>query len=90
MLAVRVLGCSGSYAAAGGACTGYLVQSTGANVWLDAGPGTLSNLQRHARLGDLDAIVLTHAPPDHWLELPVVANALEWYERRDQIGRAHV
>jgi len=85
MLAVRVLGCSGSYAAAGGACTGYLVQSTGANVWLDAGPGTLSNLQRHARLGDLDAIVLTHAHPDHWLELPVVANALEWYERRDPL-----
>lgn len=85
MLAVRILGCSGSYAAAGGACTGYLVQSTGTNVWLDCGPGTLANLQEFAALADLDAIVLTHAHPDHWLELPVIANALEWYEPRDRL-----
>lgn len=85
MLAVRILGCSGSYAAAGGACSGYLVQSSGTMVWLDAGPGTLANLQRHTELAALDALVLTHAHPDHWLELPIVANALEWYEPRDPL-----
>lgn len=85
MLAVNVLGCSGSYAAAGGACTGYLMQSSGANVWLDAGPGTLANLQKECALADLDAIVLTHAHPDHWLEMPVVANAIEWYEPRERL-----
>lgn len=82
MMAVEILGCSGSYAAAGGACTGYLVRSTDAAVWLDCGPGTLSNLQKTTSLGQLAAIVLTHAHPDHWLELPVVANALQWYEPR--------
>ncbi len=82
MLAVTVLGYSGSYAAAGGACTGYLMQSPGANVWLDAGPGTLANLQEICSLKELDAVVITHAHPDHWLELPVVANAIRWYERR--------
>ena len=85
MLAVTVLGCSGSYAEPGGACTGYLVQSSGARVWLDAGPGTLANLQDSCRLTELDAVVITHAHPDHWLELPVVANALEWYETRDPL-----
>lgn len=85
MLAVRILGCSGSYAAAGGACTGYLVQSSGTNVWLDCGPGTLANLQQWIALADLDAIVLTHAHPDHWLELPIIANALEWYEPRERL-----
>jgi len=85
MLAVSILGCSGSYAAAGGACTGYLMQSPRANVWLDAGPGTLANLQTICRLADIDAIVLTHAHPDHWLELPVVANAIQWYEPRDPV-----
>lgn len=81
-LAVEVLGSSGSYASAGGACSGYLIHSAGARVWLDAGPGTLANLQRSCALGDLGAIVLSHAHPDHWLELPVLANALEWYEPR--------
>ena len=85
MLAVTVLGCSGSYAAAGGACSGYLIQSPQANVWLDAGPGTLANLQAVCSLGDLDAVVLTHAHPDHWLEMPVVANAIQWYETRSRL-----
>ena len=54
-------------------------------MWLDCGPGTLANLHEWATLADLDAIVLTHAHPDHWLELPIVANALEWYEPRDRL-----
>ncbi len=76
---VTVLGCSGSYAKAGGACTGFLVQSPQANVWLDAGPGTLANLQEHICLSDLNAIVLSHEHADHWLELPVVYNAIRHY-----------
>lgn len=82
---VTVLGCSGSYAGPDGACTGFLVQSPGAAVWLDAGPGTLANLQRHVRLADLSAIVLTHEHPDHWLELPVVYSAVRHYEPRDPV-----
>ena len=85
MLAVTVLGCSGSYAGPGGACTGYLVQTSTSSVWLDAGPGTLANLQNTCSLADLDAVVLTHAHPDHWLEIPIVANALEWYEKRERL-----
>lgn len=61
------------------------MQSPQANVWLDAGPGTLANLQLVCTLGELDAVVLTHAHPDHWLELPVVANALQWYESRSRL-----
>ncbi len=78
-LKVTVLGCSGSYANAGGACTGFLVQSPQANVWLDAGPGTLANLQDYICLSDLTAIVLSHEHADHWLELPVVYNAIRHY-----------
>ncbi len=84
-LKITVLGCSGSYATAGGACTGFLVQSPKANVWLDAGPGTLSNLQEHICLSDLTAIVLSHEHADHWLELPVVYNAIRHYVLCDPI-----
>jgi ribonuclease BN (tRNA processing enzyme) len=75
-LQLTVLGCDGSYPGPGGACSGYLVESpaTGVGsrptrVWLDAGPGTLGNLQRHVGFGDVDAIVLTHSHPDHWTDV---------------------
>ena len=76
---ITVLGCSGAYAKKVGACTGFLVQSTGANVWLDAGPGTLGNLQKHIEIEQLTAVVLTHEHADHWLELPVLYNAIRHY-----------
>lgn len=75
---LTVLGCSGTYAQPGGACSGYLLRSEGATVWLDAGPGTLANLQRHVPLTGVDAVVLSHQHPDHWLELPVFRNALKY------------
>jgi ribonuclease BN (tRNA processing enzyme) len=77
-LTVTVLGCSGTYAAPGGACSGYLFESAGCAVWVDCGAGTLANLQRHVTLADLDAIVISHSHPDHWTELPVVRNALKY------------
>ncbi len=81
-LTVTVLGASGSYAGPGGACTGFLVRSAAARVWLDAGPGTFANLQQHVSLSELSALVLSHEHPDHWLELPVVCSALRHYEPR--------
>jgi ribonuclease BN (tRNA processing enzyme) len=74
-LTVTVLGCSGTYATEGNACSGYLVRSDTTVLWLDAGPGTLANLQRHVALPDVDAVVISHSHPDHWLELPVLRNA---------------
>ncbi|MGH3578408.1 MAG: MBL fold metallo-hydrolase [Mycobacterium sp.] len=74
-LSVTVLGCDGSYAGAGGACSGYLVQGAGLNLWVDAGPGTLANLQRHVTLSEVDAVVLSHEHPDHWHDLEGLAVA---------------
>ena len=68
-LRVTVLGCSGSYPGSAQACSGYLVRSGGVMVWLDAGPGTLANLQTHIGLRDVDAIVLSHHHPDHWSDI---------------------
>jgi ribonuclease BN (tRNA processing enzyme) len=77
-LTVTILGCSGTYAAAGNACSGYLVRGGGTTVLMDAGPGTLANLQNHVGLADLDAVVISHSHPDHWLEIPVMRNALRY------------
>jgi ribonuclease BN (tRNA processing enzyme) len=81
-LTVTVLGSSGSYAGPGNACSGYLVSSGETQVWLDCGPGSLANLQQHIELADLTAIVVSHAHPDHWGELPVFYNALRYFTER--------
>lgn len=67
---LTVLGCSGSFGApAGGACSGYLVRAGGAALWLDCGNGTLANLQRHAAIDDIAALVITHWHPDHCADI---------------------
>ncbi len=67
---LTVLGCSGSFGApAGGACSGYLVRTATATLWLDCGNGTLANLQRHAAVDDVTAVVVTHWHPDHCVDL---------------------
>ena len=68
-LSVTVLGCSGSYPGRVSACSGYLVDDGTTRVWLDAGSGTLANLQHHLALDQLDAVVVSHGHPDHWSDL---------------------
>lgn len=84
-LRVTVLGCDGSYPGPGGAGSGYLVRGGGVTVWLDAGPGTLANLQRHVSLRDVDAVVLTHEHPDHRSDLEGFAVACQYVVRRDGV-----
>ena len=79
---LTVLGCSGSYPGPDCACSGYLVQGGGVNVLLDLGPGCLANLQRHLALTDIDAIVLSHAHPDHWVDLAGLETAWTHIFRR--------
>jgi ribonuclease BN (tRNA processing enzyme) len=68
-LSVTVLGCDGSHPGPGGAASGYLVRAGATSLWLDAGSGTLANLQRHLDLAELSAVVLSHEHPDHRCDL---------------------
>lgn len=77
-LTLTVLGCSGSYAGPGEACSGYLLRSPRATVVVDLGSGTLANLQQHVAIADVDAVVLSHHHPDHWLDLPLLRNAMRY------------
>lgn len=85
-LSLTVLGSSGVYPAADNPCSGYLVSDGTTNVWLDCGPGTLGTLQRHVALADLDAVVVSHAHPDHCMDLAVFRNALKYGGGRDGLA----
>jgi len=81
-LTLTVLGCSGSYPGPGGACSGYLVDDGSTRVWVDAGSGTLANLQRHSALDAIDAVVLSHEHPDHWADIEGYHNVLRFVTGR--------
>jgi ribonuclease BN (tRNA processing enzyme) len=87
-LRLTVLGSSGSYPGPGLACSGYLVRGGGVNVVLDLGSGSLANLQEHIDISAIDAVVVSHSHPDHWLDLGVLATA--WKYGLDRHGlRVH-
>lgn len=80
-LSVTVLGCSGGYPGPAGASAGYLVRDDGVNVWMDAGSGTLANLQRHVDIDAIDAVVLSHEHPDHWRDVELLYVAMRYGSR---------
>lgn len=71
-----VLGCSGGYPGPGRACSGYLLETESARIWIDAGSGTFAELQRHCSPADVSAIVVTHLHADHWTDLPLAVHTL--------------
>lgn len=66
---LTVLGCGGTWADPGGATSGYLLRHDGFNLWVDAGSGTLSRLEQIVPMGEIDAVLITHAHPDHFVDL---------------------
>ena len=68
-LRLTVLGCATPYPSVDNPCSGYLVSGGDTRVWVDAGTGTLAQLQRHVRLDELDAIWISHLHADHSADL---------------------
>ncbi|NLA26941.1 MAG: MBL fold metallo-hydrolase [Firmicutes bacterium] len=75
---LTVLGCYGPYPAAGGACSGYLLEEEGCRVLIDCGSGVLSRLQRYVKSWELEAVILSHLHSDHTADLMVMRYALEY------------
>ncbi|MFI5981094.1 MBL fold metallo-hydrolase [Streptomyces sp. NPDC051555] len=69
LLRLTVLGCATPYPSVDNPCSGYLVAAGDTRVWVDAGTGTLAQLQRHVSIEDLDAIWISHLHADHSADL---------------------
>ncbi len=77
---LTALGTSTPYPRPDDACSGYLLQHETTNIWVDAGTGTLAELQRHIALDALDAIWISHAHADHTADLLTAYYALRFAE----------
>ncbi|MDH4140093.1 MAG: MBL fold metallo-hydrolase [Coriobacteriia bacterium] len=66
---LTVLGSSASYASAGQACAGYLVETGDTRVLLDCGHGVLANLARALDPLLLNAVFVTHGHIDHFADV---------------------
>jgi ribonuclease BN (tRNA processing enzyme) len=64
-----VLGSYGPWPGAGGASSGYLLREDGYTLMLEVGSGTLARAQEHVRVSEIDAVVISHAHGDHFLDL---------------------
>jgi len=75
---VTILGKSPSWQDAGGACSGYLVESEGFRLLVDCGNGVFAKLRRFVHYTDVDAVVVSHLHADHFLDLVPFSYALTY------------
>jgi ribonuclease BN (tRNA processing enzyme) len=68
-LTLTVLGTASPHPRPGHPCSGYLLRGGGAEVWVDAGPGSFAELQRHTDPARLSAVWISHLHADHSADL---------------------
>lgn len=74
-MTLTVLGCDTPFPRPDRPCSGYLLRADGQSIWVDAGSGTLAELQRHVDLADVGVMWISHLHPDHWIDLLAAWNA---------------
>jgi ribonuclease BN (tRNA processing enzyme) len=84
-LRITVLGKSPSWQDAGGACSGYLVQTEDTNLLVDCGNGVFGKLREQIDYVDLDAAVISHLHADHWLDLVPYSYALTYAPKQQPV-----
>jgi ribonuclease BN (tRNA processing enzyme) len=75
---LTVLGSAASFAGAGQACSGYLVESDGATVMIDCGNGSVANAAAVTDVTSIDAVFVSHTHADHILDLYALQAALRF------------
>ncbi|WP_066495253.1 MBL fold metallo-hydrolase [Abyssisolibacter fermentans] len=73
---LTVLGNNGPYPRAGGACSGYLIETDDTKILLDCGNGVLSRLQKICKIDELDAIIISHLHSDHISDIFILKYAI--------------
>jgi ribonuclease BN (tRNA processing enzyme) len=66
---LTVLGGSGGFPAAGGACSGYLIEHAGFRLLVDPGYAIVPRLLELVPAEGIDAVLVSHGHPDHVADL---------------------
>src|SRR5919197_1017835 len=82
---LTVLGKSPSWQDVDGACSGYLIEDSGASLLLDCGNGVFAKLRQHRDYTELDAVLISHLHADHILDLVPYAYALADAPRQEPV-----
>ncbi|MDN5819973.1 MAG: MBL fold metallo-hydrolase, partial [Brachybacterium sp.] len=85
---IHVIGCSGSFAGPDGAASSYLIEHEDADgrVWrvlMDLGSGAFGPLQKVIDPAELDAVIISHLHPDHYLDLTGLEVFWAYHSRTD-------
>ena len=83
-----MIGCSGSFAGPEGAASSYLLEheDEGGRTWrvlMDLGSGAFGPLQNVIDPADLDAVIISHLHPDHYLDLTGLEVFWAYHSRTD-------
>jgi ribonuclease BN (tRNA processing enzyme) len=78
---LTILGSSGGYSGPNNPTSGFLLEAGGARLWIDAGHGTFSALQRVADYTGIDAVLVSHVHADHCVDLYALNVALRFHEQ---------
>jgi ribonuclease BN (tRNA processing enzyme) len=79
MVKVTVLGSAGSHPGNGRACSSYLLSAGERHILLDCGNGSVTNLMDAVDPADLDAVIISHLHPDHFVDLYGLHYALRFH-----------
>jgi ribonuclease BN (tRNA processing enzyme) len=84
-LKITVLGKSPSWQDAGGACSGYLIQTGQTTVLLDCGNGVFGKLRERVDYTEVDAVIISHLHADHFLDLVPYSYALIYAPKQQPV-----
>jgi ribonuclease BN (tRNA processing enzyme) len=84
-LRITVLGKSPSWQDAGGACSGYLIETEGTRVLLDCGNGVFGKLRQRVDYTEIDAVIISHLHADHFLDLVPYSYALIYAPKQQPV-----
>lgn len=81
---LTVIGCLGGYPYKGQGTTSFLLQSEGFNLLLDAGSGSLIQLEKEISPLELDAVILSHYHPDHIADVGVLQHYWQLFPKTEE------